>query len=55
MLKDTAVLADAEKLGLDVYPMGGEELQALVAKLYGTPSNVVERAKQSLVYRGPAK
>jgi tripartite-type tricarboxylate transporter receptor subunit TctC len=25
MLKDTAVLADAEKLGLDINPMGGEE------------------------------
>jgi tripartite-type tricarboxylate transporter receptor subunit TctC len=54
-LKDKAVLADAEKLGLDINPMGGEELQALVAKLYAMPPNVVARAKQSLIYKGPAK
>jgi hypothetical protein len=55
MLKDSALLAEAEKLGLDINPMGGEELQALVAKLYATPPNVVERAKQSLIYKSPAK
>ena len=54
-LKDKAVLADAEKLGLDINPMGGEELQALVARLYAMPPNVVARAKQSLIYKGPAK
>jgi tripartite-type tricarboxylate transporter receptor subunit TctC len=54
-LKDKAVLADAEKLGLDINPTGGEELQALVAKLYAMPPNVVARAKQSLIYKGPAK
>src|SRR4029077_5867532 len=53
MLKDKALLADAEKLGLDINPVDGEELQALVAKLYAMPPNVVERAKQSLIYKGP--
>ena len=55
MLKDKALLADAAKLGIDINPMGGEELQALVARLYAMPPNVVARAKQSLVYKGPAK
>jgi tripartite-type tricarboxylate transporter receptor subunit TctC len=55
MLKDKALLADAEKLGLDINPIGGEELQALVARLYAMPPNVVARAKQSLIYKGPAK
>ena len=55
MLTDKVVLADAEKLGLDINPMSGEELQALVAKLYAMPPNVIERAKQSLIYGGPAK
>jgi len=54
-LKNKAVLADAEKLGLDINPTGGEELQALVARLYAMPPNVVARAKQSLIYKGPAK
>ncbi len=55
MLQDKALLAEAEKSGLDIGPMGGEELQALVAKLYAMPAKVIERAKQSLIYKGPAK
>ena len=38
MLEDKALLAEAQKSGLDVGPMGGEELQALVAKLYAMPA-----------------
>jgi tripartite-type tricarboxylate transporter receptor subunit TctC len=55
MLEDKALLADAEKFGLDIAPMGGEELQALVARLYALPPKVIERAKQSLIYKGPAR
>src|SRR3954469_6071851 len=55
MLEDKALLAEAQKSGLDVGPMGGEELQALVAKLYAMPPKVIEQAKQSLIYKGPAK
>jgi tripartite-type tricarboxylate transporter receptor subunit TctC len=53
MLKDPALLADAERSGLDIGPMGGEELQALVAKLYALPPRIIERAKQSLIYKPP--
>jgi tripartite-type tricarboxylate transporter receptor subunit TctC len=55
MLKDPALLADAERSGLDIGPMGGEELQALIARLYGLPPRIIERAKQSLVYKAPAR
>jgi hypothetical protein len=55
MLQDKTLLAEAEKSGLDISPMGGEELQALVAKLYALPPKVIERAKQSLIYKAPAK
>ena len=55
MLQDKTLLAEAEKSGLDINPMGGEELQALVGKLYAFPPRVIERAKQSLIYKGPAK
>jgi tripartite-type tricarboxylate transporter receptor subunit TctC len=55
MLEDKLLLAEAEKLGLDIGPMGGEELQALVAKLYALPPTIVERAKQSLIYKPAAK
>jgi tripartite-type tricarboxylate transporter receptor subunit TctC len=53
MLQDPALLADAERSGLDIGPMGGEELQALVARLYALPSRIIERAKQSLIYKPP--
>jgi tripartite-type tricarboxylate transporter receptor subunit TctC len=55
MLTDKALLADAQKVGLDIGPMGGDELQALVARLYGFPPKVIERAKRSLIYKGPAR
>jgi tripartite-type tricarboxylate transporter receptor subunit TctC len=55
MLQDRALLAEAEKSGLDIGPMGGEELQALVAKLYALPPKIIERAKQSLIYKPPAR
>ncbi len=55
MLKDPALLAEADKSGLDIGPMGGEELQALVARLYALPPRIIERAKQSLIYRPPAR
>jgi tripartite-type tricarboxylate transporter receptor subunit TctC len=55
MLQDKALLAEAGKSGLDIGPMGGEELQALVAKLYALPPKVIERAKQSLIYKPPAR
>ena len=53
MLQDPALLADAERAGLDIGPMNGEELQALVARLYALPLRIIERAKQSLIYKPP--
>jgi tripartite-type tricarboxylate transporter receptor subunit TctC len=54
-LADRELLADAQKSGLDISPLPGEELQALIAKLYAMPLATIERAKQSLVYKGPAR
>jgi tripartite-type tricarboxylate transporter receptor subunit TctC len=54
-LRDRTLLTEAEKSGLDVEPMGGEELQALVARLYALPPRIIERAKQSLIYKPPAR
>jgi len=55
MLQDKALLAEAERLGLDIAPLGGEELQALVARLYALPPKIIARAKQSLIYKSPAR
>jgi tripartite-type tricarboxylate transporter receptor subunit TctC len=50
-LADKELLAEAERSGFDIGPMSGEDLQALVAKLYALPPEVIERAKQSLIYK----
>jgi tripartite-type tricarboxylate transporter receptor subunit TctC len=52
-LHDPALLADASTMQLDVDSMPGDELQALVTKLYALPPNVVARAKQALIYTPP--
>jgi tripartite-type tricarboxylate transporter receptor subunit TctC len=51
-MQDQALAAEAEKFGLDIQPLGGEELQAMIAKLYALPVQIIERAKQSLIYKG---
>lgn len=45
MLKDPAFVADAEKLGLGINFMAGNDLQKLVAELMASPSAVIEKAK----------
>ncbi len=50
---DKALLADAGKMQLDLDPMPGEELQALIAKLYALPQSIIQHARQALVYTPP--
>ena len=45
MFRDPAFIAEAKKMNLDVDPMSGEDLQALVRRVYATPAEVVELAK----------
>jgi tripartite-type tricarboxylate transporter receptor subunit TctC len=47
-LKDPAFIAEARKLKLDLSPMTGETLQALVGDLAKTPPAVVTRVKRAL-------
>jgi tripartite-type tricarboxylate transporter receptor subunit TctC len=49
-LADKDLLAEAAKSGFDVGPLSGEDLQAMVARLYALPPKVSERAKRSLIY-----
>lgn len=44
-LRDKSLLAEAEKMKLDLDPTSGEEMQALATRLYATPPRVIERAK----------
>ena len=45
---DPRLLAEAKKMNFDIEPMSGEDTQTLVTRLYATPANVVEKAKQAL-------
>jgi tripartite-type tricarboxylate transporter receptor subunit TctC len=52
-LDDKDLLAEAQTMRLDVAPISGQEVQALVAKVYGFPANIVAKAKQALIYKDP--
>jgi tripartite-type tricarboxylate transporter receptor subunit TctC len=54
-LADKDLLAEAETARFEIAPMTGEDLQALVAKLYAFPAKIKERAKRSMIYNPPAK
>ncbi|MBX9740771.1 MAG: hypothetical protein K2X62_11885 [Beijerinckiaceae bacterium] len=45
MVKDPAFIKDQEKLGGDVDPLSGEELQELIGELDTIPADVIERVK----------
>ena len=47
-MKDTDFLAEAEKLKIDVDPLTGEEVAALIGKLYETPQDVVARVRSAM-------
>lgn len=47
-MKDPAFIADAEKLTIDVDPMNGPAVQALLAKIYRSPPDAVAAAKAAL-------
>lgn len=51
-LKDKDLLADAKKQRLDIDPLSGADVQALVKKVYAMPANIVAKAKEALVYKG---
>jgi len=52
-LNDPALKAEAGKMELDLAYMSGDDLQALVAKLYALPPNIIARAKAALIYTPP--
>jgi tripartite-type tricarboxylate transporter receptor subunit TctC len=53
-MTDPTLLSDAKKANLDLEALSGSDLQTLVGSLYALPKNIVERAKQSMIYK-PAR
>jgi tripartite-type tricarboxylate transporter receptor subunit TctC len=52
-MKDPELLADAQRIGLAIDPISGEDLQALAARVFATPVPFVEKTKQALEYKAP--
>lgn len=48
-VRDPDLLAEAEKLNLEVSPLSGEQAQAMVDKLYETPKAVIDRVRAIMV------
>jgi tripartite-type tricarboxylate transporter receptor subunit TctC len=48
MLKDQAFLEEAKKSKLDIEPVGGEELQRIVAEIIATPKPIAERLLKAI-------
>jgi tripartite-type tricarboxylate transporter receptor subunit TctC len=48
-LKDPALLEDAKKSRIDIDPVSGEEVQALVVKLFDMPEAIVQRAREAQI------
>ncbi len=47
-LKDPAFLAEAQKLGMEINPVSGAEVEALVTRMMQTPPELAERARAVL-------
>ncbi len=47
-MRDAEFLAEAQKLNMDVKPLSAREMEALLAELYATPKQVVEKAAQAV-------
>ncbi len=49
-LADPELLVEAKRANLEVNPVSGDEVQALIAKVYAAPPEVVSRIKKALSY-----
>ena len=47
-LADPETLAEADKIGLTIGPKDGETVEALVKRLYTSPSELIERLQKAL-------
>ena len=45
-MKDTAFIADAQKIGIDVNPLSGEEIRGIMAEIDAAPDDVMERLRK---------
>jgi len=51
-VKDPAMAADFKRLKLELSPVSGEEIQAMLTRVYATPPDVIARARDAMRYKG---
>jgi len=47
-MKDKDFLAEADKLKIEIDPLTGEQVAALIAEIYRTPVETVERVRAAI-------
>ena len=52
-MKDRQFLEEAERIGLDISPLGGEDVAALIRQVQTTPQGVVDRLRELLANAKP--
>ncbi len=52
-MRDPELLREAERIGITIDPISGEDLQALAANVFATPLDFVAKTKQALSYNAP--
>ena len=48
-MKDSAFLAEAQKQMLDVNPVSGKDVEALLAEVYATPKDIIDKAAKATI------
>ena len=48
-MKDPELLAEAEKQNLEILPMSGEDINALIDRLYATPREVIDKVREIML------
>ena len=51
--QDPELLAEAKKMRVQIRPLSGEDIQALVDKMYSLPREIVDRTRNALIYKPP--
>ena len=49
--KDPELLAEADKMGLEIGPISGEQLQKFLAQIYATPPALLAKTKEAIKFR----
>jgi hypothetical protein len=52
VMQDPGYIAEVRNMKVDLAPLSGTEMQALIDQIYNSPKAVVERAREILIKNG---